>query len=419
LGFFYGVKFLTLGLECAFSDKREGLTMNECLVVGGGVVGMLTALELANNGLNVTLVERDAVGQESSWAGGGILSPLNPWRYPPAVRQLASWSQQHFPLFFEKLHLSTEIDPEFTQNGLLIIEPNDKEPAQMWADQYQHEIHFLNAAQTLEIEPKLSKFLPSPSIWLPKVGQVRNPRLSKALKVALIEHPRVRLREKVDIIDLQMKGSQISGVKTSSNGILSADFVVICAGAWSGILLKETGFQPKIKPVRGQMLMFHAPQHFLSRIILANGHYIIPRRDGRVLAGSTMEEAGFDKSITDDARQELTAAATQIVPDLKNYPIEKHWAGLRPGSPSGIPYIGEHPFIKGLFLNTGHFRNGVVMSLGSARLLADLLLERDEPIIDPTPYMPTSRIQEKFDPKSPECQACRMCPEVQESEIQE
>lgn len=388
--------------------------MNECLVVGGGVVGMLTALELANNSLNVTLIEREAVGQESSWAGGGILSPLYPWRYPPAVRQLASWSQQHFPLFFEKLHLSTELDPEFTRNGLLIMEPNDTERAQLWADQYQQELYFLNAAQTLEIEPKISKLLPTPSIWLPQVGQVRNPRLSKALKVALVEHPRIRLREKIDISGLQIQNNRVTGVKTSSNGLLSADLVVICAGAWSAILLQETGFQPKIKPVRGQMLMFKANPNLLSRIVLANGHYLIPRRDGRILAGSTMEETGFDKSTTEDARQEIFNAAISIIPTLKQYPIEKHWAGLRPGSPSGIPYIGEHPFVKGLFLNTGHFRNGVVMSLGSARLLADLLLERDEPIIDPTPYMPTSRMQEKFDPNSPECRACKMCPEIQE-----
>jgi len=386
--------------------------MSECLVVGGGIVGMLTALELANDGLNVTLVERETVGQESSWAGGGILSPLYPWRYPPAVRQLASWSQQHFPLFFEKLHLATELDPEFTRNGLLIIEPNDKERAQIWANQYQHELHFLNAAQTLEIEPKLNKLLPSPSIWLPQVGQVRNPRLSKALKVALVEHPRVHLREKVNITSLQIQGDRISGIKTSSNGLLSGDFVIVCAGAWSARLLQDTGFQPKIKPVAGQMLMFKATPTFLSRIVLVNGYYIIPRCDGRILAGSTMEETGFDKSTTDEAREEIFNAAINIIPTLKQYQIEKHWAGLRPGSPSGIPYIGEHPFIKGLFLNAGHFRNGVVMSLGSARLLADLLLERDEPIVDPTPYMPTSRMHEKFDPTSPECQACKMCPDI-------
>jgi glycine oxidase len=373
--------------------------MNECLVVGGGVVGMLTALELANNGLNVTLVERETVGQESSWAGGGILSPLYPWRYSPSVRQLANWSQQHFPLFFEKLHLETKFDPEFTRNGLLIIEPNDTECAQTWADQYQQELHILDAAQTFEIEPKINKLLPSPSFWLPQVGQVRNPRLSKALKIALIGHHRVRLREKVNITGLQIQGDRITGIKTSSNGLLSGDFVIICAGAWSACLLQDTGFQPKIKPVAGQMLMFKTIPNLLSRIVLSNGYYIIPRRDGRILAGSTMEETGFDKVITEEARQELITAAINIIPALKHYQIEEHWVGLRPGSPSGIPYIGKHPFVKGLFLNAGHFRNGVVMSLGSAKLLADLLLERDEPIIDPTPYMLTSRMQEKFDPK--------------------
>jgi len=402
-----------LGLKCTFTIKKGAEIMkNECLVVGGGIVGMLTALELANNGLRVTLVERESVGQESSWAGGGILSPLYPWRYPPAVRELANWSQQHFPLFFEKLHLATEFDPEFTRNGLLIMEPNDAERAQTWANQYQQELHFLNAAQTLEIEPKINKLLPTPSIWLPQVGQVRNPRLSKALKIALIEHPLIHLREKVNIAHLQIQGDRITGIKTTSNGILSGDFVIICAGAWSARLLQDTCFLPKIKPVAGQMLMFKAIPNLLSRIVLVNGHYIIPRRDGRILAGSTMEETGFDKIITEEARQALTTAAINIIPELKQYQIEEHWAGLRPGSPSGIPYIGEHPFVKGLFLNTGHFRNGVVMSLGSARLLVDLLLERDEPIIDPTPYMPTSRMNEKFDPKSPECQACKMCPEI-------
>jgi len=164
--------------------------------------------------------------------------------------------------------------------------------------------------------------------------------------------------------------------------------------------------------VAGQMVMFKTIPNLLSRIVLSNGYYVIPRQDGRVLAGSTMEETGFNKAITEDARQELTTIAIEIIPELKNYPIEEHWAGLRPGSPSGIPYIGEHPYIKGLFLNAGHFRNGVVMSLGSAKLLADLLFEIDDPIIDPTPYMPTSRMEEHFDPNSEECRACKMCPEV-------
>jgi glycine oxidase len=371
--------------------------MNECLVIGGGVVGMLTALELANSGLHVTLVERETVGQESSWAGGGILSPLNPWRYPSAVSHLTRWSQQNFPLFFNKIHQLTNIDPEFTRSGLLIIEPNEMNLAQQWAHQYDHEMQLIDSKDILNIEPQINSSLPTPACWLPQVGQVRNPRLSKALKAALIEHPRVHLKEKIEIIGLHIQGDQIRGVKTRSEGILSGDFVIICAGAWSARLLQGTGFQPKIKPVAGQMIMFKTPPNFLSRIILVNSQYVIPRRDGRILAGSTIEEMGFEKITTEDACKELRQAAINIVPDLKDYPIENHWAGLRPGSPNGIPYIGEHPFVKGLFLNSGHFRNGVVMSLGSARLLVDLLLKRDDPILDPTPYLPRSRLQEKFD----------------------
>jgi glycine oxidase len=123
----------------------------------------------------------------------------------------------------------------------------------------------------------------------------------------------------------------------------------------------------------------------LSRVVVWQGHYLIPRRDGHILAGSTVEYVGFDKSTTTEALEELRDAAHALVPTLKLLPVEYQWAGLRPGSPQGIPYIGEHSRLKGLYVNTGHFRNGIVTGPASARLLADILLER-EPILDPVPY---------------------------------
>jgi len=133
------------------------------------------------------------------------------------------------------------------------------------------------------------------------------------------------------------------------------------------------------------MLLLKTPPGWLSRIVLTDDCYLIPRRDGHVLVGSTMEYVGYDKSTTEEAREALSAAAFKLVPGLADFPLVKHWAGLRPGSPIGVPYIGEHPEISGLFVSAGHFRNGVVMAPASARLLADLVLGRT-PVLDPEPY---------------------------------
>jgi glycine oxidase len=133
------------------------------------------------------------------------------------------------------------------------------------------------------------------------------------------------------------------------------------------------------------MILYRAEPNVVQRIVLSRDRYVIPRRDGRILVGSTTEEVGFDKSTTPAAMQELESEACRLIPALAGYEIEHHWAGLRPGSPNGIPYILQHPRIEGLFINTGHFRNGVVLGLASARLLADMLLGQ-QPILDPTPY---------------------------------
>jgi glycine oxidase len=174
------------------------------------------------------------------------------------------------------------------------------------------------------------------------------------------------------------------GVKTAQ-GDLSAKRIVVAGGAWSEQILAELHKGLEVEPVKGQMLLYKAEPGLVHRVVLSGGHYIIPRCDGHVLAGSTLEYAGFDKTITEQGRQQLQSAAEAIMPALADVPIVNHWAGLRPGSPDGIPYIGQHPRIKGLFVSVGHFRNGVAMGAASARLLADLILERN-PIVDPAPY---------------------------------
>jgi glycine oxidase len=355
--------------------------MYDYLIIGGGISGLLTALELRRAGLKVCVLEKNTTGQESSWAGGGILSPLYPWRYPEAITALAQWSQAHYPSYANELHQQSGIDPEYVGNGLLILDCNEVQAAQTWAATNQVNLQYLDAPALKTCEPELADC--SQALWLPEVGQLRNPRLMKSLRQAAL-NAGVEIREHCPALNLQTVGQQITGVITPQ-GIMNAAQVVVTSGAWSDGVLASLNLGLPVEPVRGQMIVFAAQAGLISRIVLDGPHYIIPRRDGHVLVGSTVEYVGFDKHTTDAALEELKYAGFNLIPRLADYEVTKHWAGLRPGSKHGIPYIGEHPEIKGLFINAGHFRNGVVLGIASARLLADIALQRT-PILDPQPY---------------------------------
>jgi len=173
--------------------------------------------------------------------------------------------------------------------------------------------------------------------------------------------------------------------------VLQADDVVLSAGAWSGDLLRTLGLELPVEPVKGQMILFKCAEDFLPSMVLAKGRYAIPRRDGHILVGSTLEHAGYDKTPTDEALASLKASAIELLPELEGAEVVGHWAGLRPGSPEGVPYIGRVPGHDGLWLNCGHYRNGLVLAPASCQLFADLLTGV-EPIIDPAPYAPEGRL---------------------------
>lgn len=359
------------------------------VIVGGGVIGLLTAFNLASEGQRVVLLDRSGVGQESSWAGGGIVSPLYPWRYSPAVTALAHWSQDFYPQLGESLSATTGIDPQVHVTGLYWLDLDDQAEALAWAEREGRPLRAVDISAVHDAVPVVGSGF-SRAIYMADVANVRNPRLVKSLKAALQTMPNVTLHEHCEVSGFIRDGERVSGVKSSA-GEIRGDQVVLAAGAWSGELLGTLGLELPVEPVKGQMILYKCASDFLSSMVLAKGRYAIPRRDGHILIGSTLEHEGFDKTPTDAALESLKASALELIPALADAELVGHWAGLRPGSPEGIPYIGEVSGFAGLWLNCGHYRNGLVLAPASCRLFVDVMLGR-EPVIDPAPYAPAGRL---------------------------
>jgi len=354
----------------------------DILIIGGGISGLLVARELRLAGRDVTIIDKSQAGRESSWAGGGILLPIYPWRQPSAISDLVIHSLKKYPALNRELLEATGIDPEWSPCGMLICKNPDFDDVIAWCRQrgigYQEP-----PAERLEgLQTELQR-----PLWLPEIAHIRNPRLLKSLK-AYLRQLGVGFIENTEISHIEIKNQHIVRVDTSRQSF-SIRQLIICTGAWTADFLQdhlpEATLSLPIQPVKGQMLLFDAQPDTLPHMVLDGDEYLIPRRDGKILAGSTVEPVGFDKATTAEAREKLYAFATGLLPSLKQYPVCEHWAGLRPGTPDGIPFIGRHPTIANLGINAGHFRNGLVMGPASAELLADLILERP-PAIAPVPY---------------------------------
>lgn len=349
-------------------------------------MGLMTARELARAGARVTVLERGRAGQEASWAGGGIVSPLYPWRYSAPVTALASAAQQAYPRLARELFEETGIDPELERCGMLMLDADDSRDAQVWAAMHGHEVSNWDAEQLQAQMPGLSTQWRQ-GLWMPGIANIRNPRLLKALRAAM-DIAGVTLHENTELTGWERDAQgNVQAALTADGRKFQAEHFVICSGAWTRLLHDFLGTDTvlPIRPVRGQMLLYRLEPGALPCIVMAGGRYVIPRRDGHVLCGSTIEETGFDKSTTASAHDSLRNSAEKLWPELARHEPVGHWAGLRPGAPNGIPFIGRVPACANLWVNAGQFRNGLVLAPASARLLADQLLGRSS-TVDPRPY---------------------------------
>ncbi len=355
--------------------------MPDCIIVGGGVIGLLTARQLFLEGVDVLLLEKGSLGGESSWAGGGIVSPLYPWRYSDAVNVLAERSKKIYPQLAKALLDETGSDCELIDSGLFTVTDYQQEIID-WAKTWSVNARFINDNKAIqEIEGSISDAVGT-GIWMPDIKQIRNPKFVKALK-ASFDYLSIPYREQTAVDEIVVESNKVTAVRTKQNTFFS-DKIIIASGAWSA-QFSVTQTSVNVLPVKGQMIMYKGEPDLVKRMVLSEGHYVIPRKDGRILAGSTLEKIGFDKSVSSTALAELHQAAVELIPLLENLPIERQWAGLRPGTEQGIPYICQHHDIAGLYVHAGHFRNGIVLGAASSELMTDIILAR-RPWCDASPY---------------------------------
>jgi glycine oxidase len=357
--------------------------MDDLLIVGGGAVGLALAWELARHGWRVTLLDRQAVGREASWAGAGILPAARRqvWQHP--YEQLRGLASELHPLWAEALKRLTAVDTGYRRCGGIHLAATPGEAAALagWARLMEEEgvaIERLTPDGLVQREPHVvwsGSKAKLAGYFLPDEAQLRNPWYLRALALAC-RQAGVQVHEHVAVHAWQVRGDQLAGLETSV-GTLRAERYCLTAGAWTGQLLARMGIATGILPIRGQMVLFRAGAPPIRHILNVGSRYLVPREDGRVLAGSTEEEAGFEKVTTPQAISELIDFARQYVPALAQATVEQTWAGLRPGSLDGLPYLGPLPGLANAYVAAGHFRSGLFLSPATARVMGQLL--RGEP----------------------------------------
>ena len=354
--------------------------MVEVVVVGGGIAGVATALALADRGAAVNLVEAERPASAATGASAGMLAPqyespgLGPL-YRLGVRSRALW-----PEFARRLSDRAGQELTIRWDGMLVAnlsaaEEDDARASIRWQDEAGQRAELLSPDDARELEPSLSPGVRS-WLWLPDEGQVDAQQLVEIFDAAL-RATELRYLPGTRVRELMVDAGGVGGVVLEDGRTLIADRVVLAAGAWT----PDIGGVPRalpVRPVRGQMLRL--PEGPGLRRLVANHHgrYIVPRSDGSVLAGSTMEEAGFDRSITEEGRRAILETARSMVPGLGDAPSE-HWADLRPLTPDSHPILGPDPDLEGLHYATGHGRNGILLGPITGDVVADLVLEGSTP----------------------------------------
>ena len=355
----------------------------DAAIIGGGVIGCATAWRLAQAGLRAVIIERGKPGREASYAAGGMLAPFAEADEHSHFLELSIASRALYPEFSLELREAVGIDVEYRTEGTLYLSltrADDEELERRWEWQRTAglKITRLDASAVRKLEPLVSESLRW-ALEFPDDHQVDNRRLMLALEMAS-RAAGVTVLEGVEARQLCIvgqkgqkgqQGPQVEGVMTT-NGKVRAGAVVIAAGSWSSLIAPCQAVQ--IGPVRGQMIALASPAPPVSHVLYSRRGYLIPRRSGILIAGSTTEHVGYNKSVSAGGIASIIESSIEMLPAARDLPITDAWAGLRPMSPDGLPIIGPDPQIAGLFYATGHYRNGILLAPITAQAVTELIV---------------------------------------------
>lgn len=352
------------------------LTEAEVAIVGGGVIGCAIAWKLAREGVQVTVVERGAIGQEATWAAGGILAPQVEAQKPGPFLDLCLASRDRYPSFVEELISQSETDPALLSGGVLQLAQDDAELSRLKERLSQQRalglpVEWCSPEEAHALEPHIGPV--KGGLFFPKELSIDPRLLSQALAQAAARAG-ARFLLETEVRQILSERGRVVGLELGERQLLARK-VVIAAGSWSSQLPGCELAPEVVEPVRGQMIVFKTQPPLVSRVVYSQHGYLIPRKDGRVLAGSTMERVGFQKEVTARGLLTLLGLSVSISPTLENASFVDCWAGLRPGTPDGLPILGPG-LLEGLFWATGHFRNGILLAPITAELMADVILGR-------------------------------------------
>jgi glycine oxidase len=372
----------------------------DCCIIGGGIVGLSIARELAGRGHRVRVLAREGRRETASWAAAGIFPPAPEPRpghdHPNAV--LTAFSDRLHRRWSEELRAETGIDNELEACGGLHLAANDAGLARLAAaaDSWRGRgarCEWLAAADVARLEPALAEAVAAGRVAggfvLPDEMRIRPPRHLEALERSCATRG-VTVSHASVVTKINVAGGRVTGLEVRSPGgeeTVVADWYVLAAGAWSGPLAESLGLAIETRPIRGQIALLRLPRQILSRVVNRGLDYLVPREDGRILAGSTLEDAGFDRATVPADIDRLLAVAGELLGDLADAAVETSWAGLRPGSVDGLPSIGGVPACDNALVAAGHFRAGLHQSTGTAVIVADLV-EGRRPPLDIAPFAP-------------------------------
>ena len=360
--------------------KKTANTAAEVVIIGGGVIGLTIARALAQRGVrDLMLIERGRPGAEASWAAGGILAPQVEVDRHDEFFQLACASRDLYPDFAASLKEETGVDVELDTTGTLCLGVTPKDEAELrhryeWQQGEGLEIEWLKGDEARRVEPCVSANV-SCALRFPNDFQVENRRLIGAL-VRANEELGVQFVTGSNVNAIRIEHQRVRGVETSYD-FVATPIVIVAAGAWASLIKSPDAKLPpiKIEPVRGQMICFAAQPEITSHVLYSSRGYLVPRRDGRLLAGSTAEYVGFDKSTTVAGIDAIKSMALEIAPETAGLSMIDSWAGFRPRAKDGLPVLGSCSGMEGLFYATGHYRNGILLAPITGKVIADAIVD--------------------------------------------